>query len=247
MTLNSGLAWRPPHVNELFARGVHHGAGTFEQGNPALISEKAWNNNLSFRLSSDVWNINLSVYSNRISDFIYLDPQNTFVLTVRGAFPAYFYRQADAILNGLDGSVSVRIGKSLHLEPGFSIIRGKRTTDAPAGDWLPLMPADRYQYAIRWTKPGSDKRESYIRLGGATVLRQSRIPAAGLLKPAPAAYTLVNLDGVLQLKAGEKPLELGLTVSNLLNTRYRDYMNFFRFYADEPGINISLRLKLIIS
>ena len=35
-------------------------------------------------------------------------------------------------------------------------------------------------------------------------------------------------------------------ISNLLNTRYRDYMNFFRFYADEPGINISLRLKLII-
>ncbi len=246
VTFNSGLAWRPPHVNELFARGVHHGAGTFEQGNPDLISEKAWNNNLSFRLSSDDWNINLSAFSNRIRDFIYLDPQNTFVLTVRGAFPAYFYRQADAVLNGLDGSASIPLGKSLHFEPGFSIIRGRRTTDAPADDWLPLMPADGYQYAMRWTKSGSDKRESYIRIGGTTVLNQTRIPAAGLLKPAPAVYTLVNLDGTLQLKAGENPLELGVTVSNLLNTRYRDYMNFFRFYADEPGINISLRLKLII-
>jgi iron complex outermembrane receptor protein len=56
----------------------------------------------------------------------------------------------------------------------------------------------------------------------------------------------VNLDGALSLKAGSKPIELGLAISNLLNTRYRDYMNFFRFYADEPGINISLRLKLII-
>jgi len=246
MTFNSGLAWRPPHVNELFARGVHHGAGTFEQGNAALTSEKAWNNNLSFQVNSDILTVNLSVYSNHIRDFIYLDPQNTFVLTVRGAFPAYFYKQANAVLNGMDGNASVRIGKSLYLEPGFTIIRGRRTTDAPTGDWLPLMPADRYQYAIRWSKPGGNKRESYIRMGGTTVLRQSRIPAAGLLKPAPAAYTLLNLDGALQLKAGEKPMELGLTVSNLLNTRYRDYMNFFRFYADEPGINISFRLKLII-
>ena len=246
VTFNSGLAWRPPHVNELFARGVHHGAGTFEQGNPALISEKAWNNNLSFQWNSDQWTAQISVYSNRIRDFIYLDPQNTFVLTVRGAFPAYFYRQADAILNGLDGSASIPLGKSLHFEPGFSLIRGRRVTDAPEGDWLPLMPADRFQYGIRWTKTGSDRRETYLRLGGATVLRQSRIPAAGLLKPAPAAYTLLNLDGALQLSTGKKPVEIGLSVTNLLNTRYRDYMNFFRFYADEPGINISLRLKLII-
>ena len=246
MTFNSGLAWRPPHVNELFARGVHHGAGTFEQGNPALISEKAWNNNLSFQVNSDVLNVNLSVYSNSIRDFIYLDPQNTFVLTVRGAFPAYFYKQANAVLNGVDGNASIRLGKSLQFEPGFSIIRGKRTSDAPGGDWLPLMPADRYQYAIRWTKTGSDKRESYIRIGGTTVMQQTRIPAAGLLKPAPSAYTLLNLDGALSLKAGSKPIELGLAISNLLNTGYRDYMNFFRFYADEPGINISLRLKLII-
>ena len=58
--------------------------------------------------------------------------------------------------------------------------------------------------------------------------------------------SLSRLDGTLSLKAGSKPIELGLAISNLLNTRYRDYMNFFRFYADEPGINISLRLKLII-
>jgi len=149
-------------------------------------------------------------------------------------------------LNGLDGSASIPLGKSLHFEPGFSLIRGRRVTDAPEGDWLPLMPADRFQYGIRWTKTGSDRRETYLRLGGATVLRQSRIPAAGLLKPAPAAYTLLNLDGALQLSTGKKPVEIGLSVTNLLNTRYRDYMNFFRFYADEPGINISLRLKLII-
>ena len=36
------------------------------------------------------------------------------------------------------------------------------------------------------------------------------------------------------------------TAGNLLNTSYRNYMNRFRYYADEMGRNISIRLKMPI-
>jgi iron complex outermembrane receptor protein len=88
--LNTGLAWRPPHVNELFAKGVHHGAGTYEAGNPELRSEKAWNSNLSLDWETSNTNLSLTVFRNQIIDFIYLDqPLDSFVRTVRGPFPAY--------------------------------------------------------------------------------------------------------------------------------------------------------------
>ena len=263
-TLNTGYAWRPPHVNELFARGIHHGAGTYEQGRPDLLPEKAWNTNLTLSWHKGRSDASLTLYRNQVQDFIYLDPQQTFVLTVRGAFPAYFYAQADAVLHGLDGSMSLPLLKNWSLESRFSLLRGYRLTGDPAGngetrhrDWLPLMPADRYQYGVKWQKGGTAKEEganTYVRLMATTALRQLNIPAEGLLKDSPPTFTTLSLDAAhtfywsFRKRAAasrEKlPLEIGLTVQNLLNARYREYLNFFRFYADEPGVNVGVRVKV---
>jgi iron complex outermembrane receptor protein len=106
--LNTGYAWRPPHVNELFARGVHHGAGTYEQGNPNLGAEKAWNTNVSMHWESSLAHAVVTLYHNRVEDFIYLNqPRDSIVITIRGPFPAYFYQQDNAVLQGLDASFSV--------------------------------------------------------------------------------------------------------------------------------------------
>jgi len=248
ITLHSGYAWRPPSVYELFAKGVHHGSGTYEEGDTALVSEKAWNTNLSFHYASakaNGWQIDLSVYRNQIRDFIYLDPQNTVRITVRGPFPAYYYKQADAVLQGIDAQVVVPILKNWSLETRASIIRANRQLQpgeiaGKTTDPLPLMPSDRYQYGLKWTQ-----NTSTIRCMANTVQRQWRIPNAGLLKDAPKAFTTFSLDASHQINRGNKPLEIGISIQNLTNTRYREYLNFFRFYADEPGVNIGVRIKKI--
>jgi iron complex outermembrane receptor protein len=43
-----------------------------------------------------------------------------------------------------------------------------------------------------------------------------------------------------------KKLEVNLSVSNALNAAYRDYLNRFRYYADDQGRNISLRVSYSI-
>lgn len=264
-TLNSGYAWRPPHVNELFARGVHHGAAVYEQGRPDLISEKAWNTNLTFSWQKNRSEATLTLWRNQIQDFIYLDPQNDFVLTVRGAFPAYFYAQADAVLQGLDGNFSIPFSKNWSLESKISLLRGYRFLPDSAVnegnngyDWLPLMPVDRFQYGLRYTVGDAQRtnneqqttsNETYIRLMATTTLEQTRIPEAGLLKDAPPTFTTLSLDAAhtfyLSSQSGNFPLEIGITVQNLTNVRYREYLNFFRYYADEPGVNVGLRVKVI--
>jgi iron complex outermembrane receptor protein len=37
---------------------------------------------------------------------------------------------------------------------------------------------------------------------------------------------------------------LGFSVFNLLDTKYRDYLNRQRFYADEMGRNFQIQLKI---
>lgn len=242
-SLNTGQAWRPPHVNELFARGVHHGAGTYEEGSPTLLPEKAWNTNLSARFERNRWSAMATFYRNSIRDFIYLDPSLNTVLTVRGAFPAYYYRQAEqAVLQGFDGNFSIPLPKGLSVEGACSLLRGQRKTPNAENqfDWLPLMPADRFQYGFRW-----GHKQGYLRLSANTVRRQTRIPEAGLLKAAPNGFTVLNFDAAhtFLIFKDKKPLEIGLTLQNLGNTRYREYLNFFRYYADEPGVNLGLRAK----
>ncbi len=256
-TLNTGLAWRPPHVNELFARGVHHGAGTYEEGRPDLLAEKAWNTNLTVQYQSGAANLTLTAYRNQISNFIYLDPQRSFVLTSRGAFPAYFYAQADAVLQGLDAGATVPIAWGFAAEARASILRGHRLArdsgeTATHRDWLPLMPADRFQYGLRWTMGGGQEPEeeekTYIKVMAMTALRQTRIPEQGLLKDAPQTFTVWSVEAGHTFRLGKgtdgQSLEVGLTIQNLGNTRYREYLNFFRLFTDEPGTNVGLRAKL---
>ncbi len=85
------------------------------------------------------------------------------------------------------------------------------------------------------------------------VTKQTRIPAnlknpedprgQDLIAP-PNAYNLLNLEAGSTLHFGRQPLSVIVGATNILNTRYRDYMNAFRYFADEPGANMYLKLKL---
>lgn len=261
--LNTGYAWRPPHVNELFARGIHHGTGTYEQGNPNLLSEKAWNTNATLDWKSNRCTGSLSLYRNQIRDFIYVNqPRDSVVLTIRGPFPAYFYQQDHAVIQGMDASLAVDLTRQWTTEAQLSLLRGWRMAHRSTSetstfkDWLPLMPSDRFQYGIRWnfqgpSKPATGDRkqgESFVRLMASTQMRQTRIPSEGLTKAAPASFTLLNLEAVhsfkLKLFKRTQMLDVGLSIQNLGNARYREYLDLFRYYADATGTNVALRAKV---
>jgi iron complex outermembrane receptor protein len=248
-TLHSGLAWRPPHLNELFARGVHHGAATYERGDPGLLPEKAWNSNLSFQYKNQKKEVSITVSRNRISDFIFIQSLDSVVITVRGPFPFYQYAQAPAaVLQGLDAALEWPLAQGLAVVGRASLLRAWRRKGEGLGrDWLPLMPVDRFHYGLSWSADKKGRPAAYARLMATTALRQARVPSDGLLKEAPAGFTTWQLDlgKTLQWRLGKRdlPIEIGLSAQNLTNVRYREYLNFFRFYADEPGLNIGLRCK----
>lgn len=257
LSLNSGLAWRPPHVNELYAEGVHHGSATYERGNPDFKPEKAWNTNLNFQYRYRKTDLQVTVYRNAVQDFIYLDPQQSFVRTIRGTFPLYTYEQNNAVLYGLDGNFSVPVLPFLSLESRVSLLRGYAVNPDSGSDvhntaWLPLMPVDRFQYGVQWNIASKkaaavqgDAQNTYVRLMAMTALRQTRFPAGSLFKAPPPTFTTLSLDAGHTFRIKSSLIELGITIQNLANLRYREYLNFFRYYADEPGFNAGIRAKII--
>jgi iron complex outermembrane receptor protein len=63
--------------------------------------------------------------------------------------------------------------------------------------------------------------------------------------PPPPAFTLIEWEAGTILTRSK--IQAGLSVYNLMNTSYRDYMNRFRYFADEAGLNIALRIKIPIN
>lgn len=266
VNLHSGYAWRPPNVIELYARGIQVSAAAYKEGDSTLHTERALNTSLTLQWNHEVFDWSVSAYRNQIWDFIYLSPRDAGIETIRGAFLAYDYTQSDAVIQGVDISADLTFAKQASLGTRLSLLQGFRTNNiAQPGakyDWLPFMPAARWIYDMKWYwgKPkekhpaangwGSSasafqskriyERDSYIRFSTEIVLRQQRIPLGGMLKEPPATYNIFNADIARAFNVGKTRMFVGLSARNLLNQRYRDYLNFFRFFADETGRNISM-------
>ncbi len=242
--LNMGTAWRAPNVSELFSNGVHHGAAAYEEGDATLIPEKALNGIGSVRYATEKLTIEVGGYYNYIRDYIYLKPQAEPVLTVRGAFPYFKYTQADATFKGIDMNVDWKLNS--HISWG-SKLTYLRVDDVRNDSYLVNIPANRWENQLKstWQEVGAWRQMS-VSLTNRWVGEQRRVPPVSDFTPPPAGYSLWNVqwNGTWPL-AEKRHLELTFTVDNLFDTAYRDYLNRFRYYADEMGRNVSLRARYV--
>jgi len=243
--LSFSTAWRAPHVSELYSDGVHHGSASYEKGNPLLDAERAYNTALTLELNNEKnFSASAQLYYNRIRDFIYLNPRELPVLTIRGAFPAFDYQQADVRIMGLDGNLRWEFAPGWQFEERLSLLRGFNRS---LQDHLIFMPPDQFEhslsYRFRW-KGRRDEGSPAIRLSMINVLEQRRVPPDVDYTDPPPGNTRFNLEGSMRLNMGKQPIELGVSVFNLFNVRYRQYLNRFRYFVDENGTNVSVRLRL---
>jgi iron complex outermembrane receptor protein len=240
---NAGTAWRSPTVNELYSNGLHHGAAAIERGDSTLDMERAYNFVASANWTEEKKvRAQLDVYHNFIRDFIYLRPVFPAELTIRGAFPSFAATQADARFTGADLSASVWLLPRVIASGRASMLRAFNVT---ADDYLILMPADRFSAGLRYeAKESRNIREPYVSAEGTFVRRQNRVPANSDYVNPPQEYFLLEAEVGMTLQFGYQKVLVGVSGRNLLNTRYRDYLNRFRYYADEMGRNITFRITV---
>ncbi|MCU0323935.1 MAG: TonB-dependent receptor [Spirosomaceae bacterium] len=252
--LNIASAWRAPTVNELFSDGVHHGAASFEKGNPNLSPEVA--TNASFTVNYKLQNLETEVhfYYNSIKDFIFLSPTGRPILTIRGAFPEFNYTQTNATFRGFDVTNNWQILKNLSLNSKFAYLEAR---DIKNDQWLIMIPANRLENGLRFEVP---KWKSSFAISNLYVAQQTRVPTkvifdipqneiifaenGGDFAPPPPAYSIWNINQNSKFSLNHLNFNINLSVNNVFNTRYRDYLNRFRYFTDEMGRNFAIKLKL---
>jgi len=259
---NLGTAWRAPHVNELFSEGLHHGSAAIEEGRDNLVSEKAIKWITSIEKVTANYSLEASAYYNLINDYIYLRPEDV-ALTIRGAFPVFRYTQTDAYFFGLDVNFNYQLTNDLEWGNKLSFIRAMDSdTDAP----LINIPANRLQTGFTYTFRNGRLMEPYLSFSAEIVNRQQNAPRVISIADVrmarandtdlfatnqsvfdfvapPEGYANFSISGGFKLQVFQKELNVFASVENLFDNSYRDYLNRFRYYADDLGRNISLKLN----
>jgi len=195
-----------------------------------------------------------TAYANFIDNYIFLNPRDI-ELTIRGAFPRFDYEQTDALYWGADLQVDGQLDEGLSYLATASLVWAQ---NVETGDFFINIPAHQFSAEVKktWNDLGQIK-QPWISLSGNYTMEQYRAPSvfpfetvfqSGVdtelprsfdFAQAPNAYFL--LEARAGMRVGNTSFQIG--VENLLNNTYRNYMNRFRYYMDEPGINLTLRIK----
>ena len=243
ISVNFGSAWRAPSVNELYSFGLHHGAAALEYGDDSLQSERAYSGIFTIRYNpSKKLFFEVSPYYNYINNFIYRQPSSAPILTIHGAFPAFYYKQTDAILKGIDFYLNYKINKSFEITSKASILRARNKKET---NWIIMMPSDRYEAELTYRfKKYKKINSAYISSSLQYVTKQWRVPANSDFVQPPSAYYLVNFHASISVQVKKQNIEFGVSVFNLINESYRDYLDRFRYFTDAMGRNITFRIKV---
>lgn len=250
---NYSLASRAPNPSELFSEGLHHSASRIELGDLNFQSEVSNKVALTFQRENSNFGFSINPYIQSITDFIVIEPTEI-QQTIRGNFQVWEHRQTNARLLGVDVDASLAIADNLRLNHQFSLVKGY---DRSQNQALINMPPVNFKNELVY----QNARIYNLRLAlqSEYVFRQNEFPNNNFevfvpetetteiidVSTPPNAYHLLNFNSNIDLYSSSKSkLTLGITVSNLLNTSYRNYLNRLRYYADDLGRNFLLNLKL---
>lgn len=246
-TLNTslGTGWRPPASIELFALGVHQSAASFEIGDTTLKTERSYNVQSYLNLSYKKFQAEAGAYFSLMDNYIYLKPLLTPVTTINGTYPAFKYTQANVYYTGLDASFNYEFVKSLSLQSKSSIIYAY---NLDIHDYLIYVPSNRFSNGVTYKKDSLGfLKDVYAGVSALVVTQQNHVPQNSDYIPPPKGYTLLNAELGLSVPVKEQLISISFTANNILNTVYRDYLNRFRYYANDLGRNFTIRLKIPFS
>ena len=244
---NISSGFRAPSVFELYADGVHGGVAAYQVGRPDLDTERSLSTDLSLRYRSASADIDISIYRNAIQNYIYLSETQRSV----GGQPVWEATQGDAVLIGADYQGKYQFTNWLQLRSSFEIVEGE---NSDTGDELPMLPATQATGEVRFLqKEISMFENAFVRFGVKYALEKE---AAGTYEPFSQfdgmPFGTASTDNYLLLNAGigfEYPVFnqkaiFNLSVDNLLDTEYRDFLDTYKGYALSQGRNVRVKLKI---
>lgn len=176
---NIARGWRAPNVAECAANGVHDGTVVYEIGDPTLKPETSLEEDMAFGINSRDIDLELDVFNNSISDFIYAQGlqsvfggdsiNNSLNAAGLGAAPVYKYAQTRARLYGGELVLNVHPPDLswIELHSTLSVVAGGLSGVPDSVKYLPFVPPTRITADLKFPikKMGLSIRNAYLKAG----------------------------------------------------------------------------------
>lgn len=223
-------AQRLPTAEELYADGLHMASATYERGNSELQRETSRNIDLSLRKTAGETTFSVSVYHNRITDYIYAN-----TLDELNGLQLIEYAQGDAVFTGMEASLRQQLGRNVGLTLFGDYVRGR--LERQGGENLPRIPAARLGTRLdaRWGEHWRGEAELY------RVARQDRVASYESETPG---YNMLNLRLSYGTKLNGLPAEFYLKGENLTDQLAYAHTSFIKNVAPLAGRNIILGMRV---
>ena len=239
---NFGLAWRAPHVYELYSNGNELGSGMFVCGDSTLNSEQSYKWVMSARYKASWVDASVDAFVQWIHNYIYDQPTHEDMVVISGAYPVFRYRQTSAFFRGVDVDVALRPLRCLEYRAVVSLIWANEQS---SGNYLPYIPPPHLHDKLTWSASARRKWSPYVSVSHSFVARQTRFdPATDLTDTTPAAYNLFGLEAGVSIPVGrQQKLTVTLIGDNLFNKEYKEYTNRARYYAHDMGRDLQCNVS----
>lgn len=224
-------AERAPNAEELFSDGPHLATRAYELGNSALGSETARQLELGLHLHAGPLSGKLSVYRNRIDDFIY--QANTGA--EEEGLPVLQWTQADATFRGVEGELEWAMLDNASGAWSLRLSGDAVNASLDAGGALPRIAPDRTGLALDWRLQGWRASIDTQRYATQNAVAEFEEPTAG--------FSLLNASVAYHWDVQNFGWEVFLRGSNLGNREARMHTSVLKEDAPLPGRNLMVGLR----
>lgn len=215
---------RVPSIKELYSEGPHLPAYSFEIGDPDLDMETGWGGEVFGRFATEAAGLQVAVYANRISNYLY--PRNTGTFAVRRPLPIYQYSGEDVRMMGAEILAEVRLASGFQITGTASAVRGSFTN----GSSIPFMPPLNGKVKVEWSR-------SSLTLGAGLRFSAAQ-DRLGEFEERTDGYVVPDVTLQVFRNAGRALHTLAITVENLTDTEYRMHLSRVKSIMPEPGRNV---------
>ncbi|RVT94348.1 TonB-dependent receptor [Sphingomonas crocodyli] len=225
---------RAPTPEELFANGPHHGTETFEIGDPALDTERAWGLEAVLHGRGTGFTFDASIYHNRYSSFIY----DVRTGGLEDGLPVYQILQGKARFWGVEAGGSLDLATigdfTIKADALGDYTRATIKSDGPA----PRIPPLRLLGGLGAESGRIDGRVEVEWVDKARRLAPNETPTD--------SYTLVNAALTFHPFEGDKTTAIMLSANNIFDVNARRHASFLKDFSPLAGrdFRITTRFSL---
>jgi len=223
-------AQRLPTAEELYAQGLHLATATFERGNADLDAETSHNLDISLRKLGGDTTFALSVFRNRVSDFIFAR-----TIDERDGLQLVEYAQRDVNFTGLEGQIRQQLGTML----GVTLFGDYVRTRFAGGDGdrdLPRIPAHRTGVRLDAHWRGWEGELEWYRVG-----RQNDVAE---FERSTSGYHMANLAVRYNGRFDALAYQLYAKANNLTDELAFSHTSFIKNAAPLTGRNLTVGVRV---